>query len=78
MDSGKFAERVHQELQRARVLHAPIHSVHEGYSVILEELDELWEEIRQKREKRNEGHMVEELVQVAAMAQRMAEDVLKC
>lgn len=31
------------ELDRARATHAPMNSHHEGYAVILEELDELWE-----------------------------------
>lgn len=34
---------VAEELAQARATHAPMHSHHEGYAVILEELDELWE-----------------------------------
>ena len=71
-----FAARVRDELVRARALHPSIHSAHEGYSVILEELDELWEEVRKKRSKRCLRRMLFELVQIGAMAQRMAEDVV--
>ena len=31
---------------KARQKHAPMHSPHEGYAIIKEEFDELWEEIR--------------------------------
>lgn len=34
---------VEKELSQARATHAPMNSHHEGYAVILEELDELWE-----------------------------------
>ena len=76
MKSERFSKDVQKELLHARSLHAPINSAHEGYSVILEELEEFWEEVRKRRGERNEERMLDELVQVAAMAQRTAEDVL--
>jgi hypothetical protein len=45
--------------------------------VILEELDEFWEEVRKKRSQRDPLRMLGELVQIAAMAQRCAEDVVE-
>ena len=69
-----FRELVTIELARARSKHTDIHSLHEGYSVLLEEVDELWEEVKKRREKRNQKALRMELVQIAAMAQRMAED----
>jgi hypothetical protein len=51
-------------------------SAHEGWAVLLEEVDELWEEVKKKPAKRDPVHMYGELVQVAAMAQRMAEDIV--
>lgn len=74
--NNEFAERVKCEVERARMLHKPINSAHEGYAVIREELEEFWEEVRMKRELRSRRHMYTELVQIAAMAQRTAEDVL--
>jgi len=71
-----FAFRVQYEIERARTIHKPINSAHEGYSIILEELDEFWDEVKKKHELRDKQHMYDELVQVAAMAQRTAEDVL--
>lgn len=72
-----FPLHVECELARARAKHAPIHSAHEGYAVILEELDEFWHEVLKKRESRDVVAMYSELVQVAAMAQRVAEDVIE-
>lgn len=70
-----FIEMQRLELESARIKHFPINSSHEGYSVILEELEEFWEEVRKKRSERSRDKMVAELVQIAAMAQRTAEDV---
>ncbi|MFO1458255.1 MAG: hypothetical protein U1G08_02530 [Verrucomicrobiota bacterium] len=53
-----------------------MNSAHEGYAVLLEEVDEFWEEVRKKRHDRSQVLMVEELVQVATVAQRIAEDLL--
>lgn len=71
-----FPEFVRDELVQARKLHPPIHSLHEGYAVLLEEVDELWEQVRMKKEKRDMFTIGKELVQIAAMAQRMAEDLI--
>jgi hypothetical protein len=71
-----FQSHVRKELKRARKTHGPIHSAHEGYSVILEELEEFWGEVKKKQAKRSRPRMFKELVQVAAMAQRTAEDIL--
>jgi hypothetical protein len=72
-----FALHVECELKKARLKHAPINSLHEGYAVILEEVDELWEHVRARKEKRNKTDIYKELVQIAAMAQRTAEDVVE-
>lgn len=71
-----FQMHVKCEVERARTKHNPIHSVHEGYSVILEELEEFWEEVKKNSELRDDRNMYYELVQIAAMAQRTAEDVI--
>lgn len=53
----------------------PFNSAHEGYGVILEELDELWDEIKKKHALRSPEKMREEAIQVAAMALRFITDV---
>lgn len=72
---AKFNEMVMNELAFARGKHPPINCLHEGYAVILEELEEFWEQVRLKRAERSKEKMLSELVQLAAMAQRTAEDL---
>lgn len=71
---SEFPGMVEAELARARSKNAKFNSLHEGYAVLLEEVDELWEEIKSKE--RNTEKMISEVTQVAAMAQRLAEDCL--
>ena len=72
LSSGDFFEAVAEELERAQAQHAPMNSSHEAYAVILEELDEYWEEVRKRRSERRPAAMWVELVQIAAMAARAA------
>ncbi len=67
-----FAQRVNAEVARARNKHAPVQTIHEGYAVLLEEVDEFWHEVKNSRPYNDA--LLSELVQVAAMAQRIAED----
>lgn len=66
---------VRDELWRAMDLHAPMQSAHEGFAVILEELEELWEHVKMNASKRDMGAMREEAVQLAAMAARFVADL---
>jgi hypothetical protein len=43
MQQDNVLAEVERELAKARQTHAPMNGHHEGYAVILEELDELWE-----------------------------------
>ena len=70
-----FASLVSAELRRARNGHTPINSLHEGFAVLYEEVDELWDEVRKKPDDRNRGQVLAELIQIAAMARRVAEDL---
>lgn len=76
---GLFTEQVERELAKARERYQPIHSLHEGYAVILEELDELWSLCREWKGDTDElAPLVwKECIQIAAMAQRLAEDILR-
>ena len=51
-------------------------SHHEGYAVIKEELDELWEEIRKRDGLRMKPLLKKEAVQVGAMALRFLVDLI--
>lgn len=69
-----FADLVAKELDRARRKHPQqIHSKHEGFAVLLEEVDEVKAEVFHGKDFRL---LLDELVQVGAMAQRMAEDLV--
>ena len=51
------------------------HSRHEGYAVIKEELDELWDEVKKKPNVVNKDLMRKEAIQVSAMAIRFITDI---
>lgn len=59
------------ELHAAQAKFGPFASAHEGYAVLLEEVDELWHEVKHGSIDRQR----EEAVQVAAMALRFLIDV---
>jgi len=71
----KAAAAAWRELCRARDAHPKFNSDHEGWAVIKEELDELWDEIKKKKEKRNRRFLLKESIQIAAMAMRYASDL---
>lgn len=64
---------VKDELKRATDHHGSFNSCHEGYAVLAEELDELWDEVKANRGATHRG--VSEAVQVAAMALRFLVDL---
>ena len=64
-----------EEYQSASQKHAPFNSAHEGYAVLLEEVDELWAEVKKNGSERSKAAMRGEAIQVAAMAMRFINDV---
>ena len=71
-----FADAVATEVARARAAYPPMHSPHEGLAVLQEEVHELQAEVYRKQAQHDPAAMRAECVQIAAMAQRFAEDVL--
>lgn len=65
------------ELRAARAKFGPFKSAHEGYAVMLEEVDELWDEIKKKDSVRSQAKMLAEAKQVAAMGMRFMVDVCR-
>jgi len=61
------------ELLRAFAKHPPMNSAHEGHSVIREELDELWDHVKQDTGGGDAAR--KEALQIAAMGLRYAVDV---
>lgn len=76
MKSEDAIHEIIQEYDRATRLNGAFPNAHCGYAVILEELDELWHEIRKCRGDRDPERMREEATQVAAMALRFLVDLL--
>ena len=64
-----------EELDRATMVFGPMHSSHEAYAVILEELEEFWDEVKQKPARRDKAAMRKELIQVGAMCARTILDL---
>ena len=62
----KAWEDIWDEINAARKSHAPMHGAHEGWAVIYEELDELWDEVKAKKLDKAKAYI--EAKQVAAMA----------
>jgi hypothetical protein len=69
-DGAKIVSDVVEELQMAMTKKPLFTSPHHGYAIILEELDELWDEVKKKRCNRDVKNMRTEAVQVAAMAMK--------
>lgn len=66
------------ELERSyRRFPAKINSLHEGYAILLEEMDELWVEIKKQQEDRTIKELKDELIQVAAVSLRMLNDLFE-
>lgn len=65
--------RVKEEVLAAAIKHAPMNSAHEGYAVLLEESDELWEHV--KGDTGYTAEAMDEAIQVAAMGVRYVLDL---
>lgn len=63
------------ELEYAMRNFPPMNSQHEGFAVLKEEVDELWDEVKVNQKKRDLEKTKKEAIQVAAMAMRFYLDV---
>lgn len=66
---------IREEVAKAMAKYPPFNSAHEGYAVLLEEVDELWEHVKVKQGNRDVTAMYHEAKQVAAMAIRFMIDL---
>jgi hypothetical protein len=82
---GSILQEVGSECQRAMGLrgdglHAAMNSPHEAYAVLLEEVDEYWDEVKRynpnKPGRDTRPRQREELIQIAAMAVRAIYDTI--
>ena len=66
---------VKKEYLRAIKKFGSFHNAHEGYAVLLEEVDELWENVKLNQKNVDRDKLIrEESIQVAAMAIRIIHD----
>lgn len=75
LDCGTAISMAMDELVKAREKWPAFNTAHEGYGVLLEEIDELWEHVKTNQKRRDLRAMRKEAIQVAAMALRFAIEV---
>lgn len=69
----KCLELAEQEYIRSNTLYPMFHSTHEGYAVIKEEVDELWDEIKKEKSVFPNYLQRAEVVQIMAMCIKFME-----
>jgi len=85
-DVADIAEQKRKETDAIRLISSEYYSAvqghplkfnsfHEGIAVIREEFEELWEEIRKRRDERDAAKILEEARQLGAMAMRFIVDL---
>lgn len=73
-DTTPAMEAIEKEFKQAVENWPPFNSAHEGYAVMLEEVEELWEIVKVNQKRRDIDKMRKEAIQVAAMALRFVRD----
>ena len=71
----KVFEDTKVELLAAMKNHPKFYTPHDGWAILREEVDELWDEVKKKPSKRSKNKLRKEAVQVAAMAIRFVHDI---
>ena len=59
---------IENEHSKAHYENGPLNSLHEGYGLLVEEVDELFDEIKRSPRNRHPANIRHEAAQVAAMA----------
>lgn len=71
-ETGVALAAAASELNNARANWPAFNSAHEGFAVLKEEVDELWDHVKTNQKRRDLAAMRKEAIQVAAMALRFA------
>lgn len=74
MDREVALNQIREEYSKACKNFKPFNGKHEGYAVILEEFDELWDEIKKHDPNFDFSEGREEAIQVGAMVLRFLTD----
>ena len=72
---NKIIKDILDEYLFATNKYSAFNSANEGYAVIKEEVDELWDIIKKKQSERNYNNLRKEAIQIAAMAIRFIVDI---
>lgn len=72
----KILQQVEAEFRRKTAKNDALHSCHEGWALIYEEVDELWEEVRKKKKLHDPTLMENECKQIATLAVRFMHDLV--
>lgn len=73
--AANLSEEIYEEFLKASSKFPAFNSEHEGYAVLKEEVDELWEAIKLNQKKPERHNLCrKECIQVAAMALRFLYD----
>jgi len=70
MRPDEALKKIEEEFYRASELYPDLHSNHEGYAVIKEEVDELWDAIKASKDTKGNNLIRHELIQIGAMVVR--------
>lgn len=73
--AGRISDEIQNEFARATKKHGAFNSAHEGFAVLKEEVDELWDEVKKNGSVRDYAKLRAEAVQIGAMAMRFIYDV---
>ena len=68
MNIESILSKIEDECYKGIEQHGEFNSLHEGWAVLYEEVDELWEEVRKKKAFRSAENIKTECIQIAAMA----------
>lgn len=72
----KMIQEVKEEFDNAERQHGKMSSFHHGESVIREEYEELWEQVKKRAADRDKDNMRRECIQIAASALHFITDLL--
>jgi len=75
MRTDEALKQIENEYLRATDLYPALHSNHEAYAVIKEEVDELWDAIKLNKEIKGNKQIRSELIQIGAMVVRYLNDL---
>ena len=78
MTRQEIIDAILEEYDQAEARFGAYNSAHEGYAVLKEEVDELWDEIKLKEHLRLPYKLQREAIQVAAVAMRFLTHGIQC